>query len=508
LFQSANGTSNTNGGNHGKDRPWPTATLAGATSNKSARGNGSRGKATAKVHAPGGGAPAPKQHIIRALHAAKPSLAAPQDFMQAVMMVAGARAQHNTGANVADSSSVAEAVRTNQSTPAGGDTRAAGSRGRPSMKQAPIQEPSFAARVSVHPGNDVNMAAASTPPKAEDFIGLGISSFDLPSAPASTGHKVKVSPAESIMDSPILDEITGKVLTVTSKESMAQLAQQLATSRSKDELSALTEALVNAMRNLDIDASKIEVKPVVKFPHDASSTLVGTFAAPVVKTETPLANPFAVREPLAQHDANVLTPSLVSNDTFNSLAEPDKAPASGTRADSTSNGGFGLHGDVNGVAEKSRSKPFTSRNTIASKWGPVEAQPPITQSAAHPLASAKLEDVAQSNTSGEPAVASTTNAVASASSVFTSQDTIISKWASEAAVAPTAAARTHRRNRSPIIGDSRYWGHTTPDYVPPPSSKPKPKNRQFDPPGAGYHVLVADLDVKRENQQQGLSQPR
>jgi hypothetical protein len=273
----------------------------------------------------------------------------------------------------------------------------------------------------------------------KDLIGLGIENVDSLEEPTTLevhqsldapAQVAALSPTGSIMDSPILDDVKSEVLAAQPGSVVEIAGRQYVP---LDELLALREALARQF-NTTVETPAKPTEPVVApsvRPTLAPSTASSSTAATAIPARH--VNPFAPREPLADNNTNTTTlttapPADIERDI--PAAKISEAPT---------------------VA---KSKPFSSKSTIKSKW---DTEP-----------------------SAQPA----------RSTPFASKSTIKSKWGDDPFPPPPPKPITSVRTLSPIIGDRKVFGANAPEYDPPPPQAAE--KRKFHEPGPGFYALVQD----------------
>jgi hypothetical protein len=270
----------------------------------------------------------------------------------------------------------------------------------------------------------------------KDLIGLGIENVDSLEEPTTLevhqyldapAQVAALSPTGSIMDSPILDDVKSEVLAAQPGGVVEIAGRQYVP---LDELLALREALARQFNTtVDTAAKPTEPAPAPSVrPTLAPSTASSSTAATAIPARH--VNPFAPREPLADNHENITLNTAPAADIERDIpaAKTSEAPTA------------------------AKSKPFSSKTTIKSKW---DTEP-----------------------SAQPA----------RSTPFASKSTIKSKWGDDPFPAPPPKPITSVRTLSPIIGDRKVFGANTPEYEPPPPHSAE--KRKFHEPGPGFYALV------------------
>jgi hypothetical protein len=218
--------------------------------------------------------------------------------------------------------------------------------------------------------------------------------------------------------------------------------------------SKINAVMANEVANATASAPAFEPTVAqVAQPALASSITSSSMATTAIPNRQ--ANPFTVREPLADNDANISSTSAAQNDIKKDVTAPESVKASTT----------------------TRPKSFASSKLVKSKW----ADEPPPQPARLTYTPSDL--AVESEEATQPA----------RSTLFTSNKMVESKWANEPPSRP--AARSIVRPRSPIFGDGKVLGVQAPKYEPPrPPQKPDTK-RKYHAPGPGFHQLLKDLKI-------------
>ncbi|KIW67711.1 hypothetical protein PV04_06943 [Phialophora macrospora] len=335
----------------------------------------------------------------------------------------------------------------------------------PSIRRIPVEEFSFPAAAALAPGEVATHTDGAPTPvtlsgfsvssgiheqasvqiesPSKDLIGLGIGNVDFLEEPTTLevhqsleapAQVVTLSPTGSIMDSPILDDVKSEVLAAQSGGVVEIAGRQYVP---LDEFLALREAVERQLKTtvaanvpaIDTPEKPTEsvIAPSVR-PTAAPSTTSSSTSMTAIPTRP--VNPFCPREPLTDDHANI---------TLNTV------PRAGVERDIPAV-------KVTKVPTVARPKPFSSNETIKSKWD--------TEPSAQPARSAP----------------------------FSSKSTIKSKWSDDPPPAPQPIIPV--RTVSPIIGDRKVFGADAPEYDPPPPQGPE--KRKFHEPGPGFYALMRD----------------
>ncbi|EXJ71610.1 uncharacterized protein A1O5_05418 [Cladophialophora psammophila CBS 110553] len=247
----------------------------------------------------------------------------------------------------------------------------------PSIRRVPVDEFSFSVANVLAPGDIPTHTDGAPSPAAlsgfststtnqgelltgiqavtNDLIGLGIQdamvSGDrlMPTAHggADTAHASPLSPSGSILDSPILDNVSSEALAADNPKVVIINGRRYVL---EEELLCLKEAIGNQPGSaatkvvLDFPSKPVpEAAPVLE-PSLTSSTLAST-ASIAIRPSRPI-NPFAPREPLATNDTNIAAAPISSP-----IVKKDPGPPP--------------------TAAKPAARPssvVTSNKTIHSKW--------------------------------------------------------------------------------------------------------------------------------------------
>ena len=302
-----------------------------------------------------------------------------------------------------------------------------------------------------------------------DLIGLGIGNVEMSDAPtfqgideSSTGpaQTLTLSPIGSLIDSPILDDVKVDVLAADPGGILDIAGGKYV---ALDDLLMLRDAIESkikaAMASDDTEASPSTIVREPAVPEVAQPTLGSsatssvTVTAPVQRRPT---NPFTVREPLMNNDANKPSTAAIPLDAKNITTVPEPVKASVT----------------------TRAKPFTSDETIASKWGTL---PPPPVRGTH----TRFDVTDDSKSTRAPPSRL-------AQSTFSTSNKMADSNLGNAPPSE-ASALSVKRPRSPLFGDSKVLSGQVSRFGFPPK-RPDTK-RQYLAPGPGFHQLLADLKI-------------
>lgn len=293
-------------------------------------------------------------------------------------------------------------------------------------------------------------AQVSAQPDSHDLIGLGIENMDISEAPAGpAGH---TSPSANIMDSPIPNDVNSEIM--STKVDFSDFFKFI------DPETATTEEL---LLYKDFVEKQIEIRSK-KAPHSESKT--APVAQPLASSTTTMTspprhpnNPFGVREPLKANDGNISALSVLEKNA-------------------------NLQSTENGI--------FPTKPAIDSKWAPEQTPQTTTRT---------VSDLVATSTGTKESIVPKSTAVRR-TKAFTSKDTILSKWADKSVDPPAAqsvfdTATSSIRSPSPIIGDAKVYGARGYNYDAPPKQRPKVKQSQK--PGPGFENLLRELNNMKLN---------
>ncbi|KAK4944250.1 hypothetical protein LTR10_016363 [Elasticomyces elasticus] len=388
-------------------------------------------------------------------------------------------------------------------------------------------EPSPAALSGFSPSAESQAApqVADVDALADALVGLGIEGASVNDPPTvekqyltATSPMDTASQSDSLMDSPVPEDIAAHVL-VTSKDKSVVVIDGVRYVQ-EAELLALKGYLEKPDKDVDT-GHRMNVSPLVSPATNtldpssnqiraesllsSSDVAASSMAMPSVKS-----NPFSPREPVTEE---VKVQALANSTSADQLSEPpmqtqsrslDEALVAAVRAAIPSSG---AQTTVQASTIPKTSKTTVTGNTIISKWAvPVEAAEP-----------SGMQPVSRARTDPKPT--KTTDVI----------NTIISKWATPierakpsvlqpkssngtqahaSKAVPTVKPIGIRQGPTPtaaqsategIIGDRRIFGRVStyaangPIHEEPPP-RPAPQ-RKYHAPGPGYAMLLADLQA-------------
>ncbi|KAK5194696.1 hypothetical protein LTR92_005940 [Exophiala xenobiotica] len=517
------------GGGGTQDRPWPplalegTPALAAMSQTSSSKASPATKSVVGSITADPKTGPCKNQKKMpaltatraRPLAAAMQRLADPATFMSLAtnVLATAAKPQAQVSVQVTAPATAANAAVSQDNTPATPTTATAtttsDSSNATTIRQVPVSEFSFSANAALAP-NEVAThtdGAPSTgvlsgftpsltthrPPLIEDdiqeltdaLVGLGIHGAGIATASSSMNNQSLgprkpdlVSQSGSLMDSPIIDDLGGKVLVAGQDKKEDIVIINGIRYVKESALLAVKESLGIHGKGSGIGAqstfgpnvrgssfqSDSTTQPFPSLFNNISSLVPG----PAAKT-----NPFAPREPLiAEKSTQMPSQQPVATDQRGSLTrtEPQTLDQALVAAVNPRLAVPAAQPITQAPQGAGASQVTTSRDTIVSKW----AAPSTSVSQTKPV-------VLQPK--------STNGAAAPAMQV-----------ASDAKFATTAqatAAAAGQHSPPSIIGDRRAFGHLSEYAANPPNYQPPPPRvaprRKYHARGPGYAMLLADL---------------
>ncbi|KIW31386.1 uncharacterized protein PV07_03038 [Cladophialophora immunda] len=399
-------------GNRGKGvqaaRPWPPPGLEGTPSmaiamqisQPSAKTN------TVKMSAMSSGSQVaaaeadPKRRAL-APPAKSRSFALVEDSSKFMSSIQGKLAAWSSGTQTeahGTSTSAANAAQTTWAVPsavpvAQDEHTSAGHLHDSSIRRVPVAEFSFSVASTLAPGNVATHTDGAPSPAAlsgfststaddgeslpqvqavtNDLIGLAIEDASLPDthltvevhSGGGAAQAGPLSPSGSILDSPILDQVSSEVLPAEAAKVVIVgglryvLESELLDLKAavENQLNSTTASLVNNSPAL-ITAPKAVSVPQ---PFLASSKVTSSVASTAVRPSCPV-NPFAPREPLATNDTNIAAAQVSSSNSNKDSGGPSTTAKSASRPSSV----------------------VTSNTTIISKWADDPSSRPTSRPAA------------------------------------------------------------------------------------------------------------------------------